>query len=433
VSNKKIPLKTIELFAGVGGFHLGLNECNTAKQKNYEVVWSNQWEPSTKKQHASEVYQERFKDTKHSNQDIAKVIEDDFDQIPDHDLLVGGFPCQDYSVARTLSKADGLRGKKGVLWWSIYDIISKKGRKAPSYLILENVDRLLKSPAKQRGRDFAIMLSSLNEQGYIVEWRVINAAEYGMPQRRRRVYIMAYKKGTDTYKKIKALKEPSEWLTGNGVMNKAFPMGLEKVIEKPFVIEGDLADISENHIDYNPKKSPFNTVGIMIDDKVYSSKGIANFDESKALHSTRRKTLKDILIDDSEVPESFYLKGDMDKWKYMKGAKKEERKTTEGYVYNYSEGAMIFPDALDNASRTIVTGEGGATPSRFKHVVETKKGLRRLTPLELERLNMFPDNHTDCINSTDAKRAFFMGNALVVGIVEGLGRSLKEEISSNIK
>ena len=429
MSKQSAPLKTIELFAGVGGFHLGLNKCNTEEQKAYEVVWSNQWEPSTKKQHASDVYQKCFPETNHLNDDIAKVIEEDFGQIPDHDLLVGGFPCQDYSVARTLSKADGLRGKKGVLWWSIYDIIDKKGKDAPSYLMLENVDRLLKSPAKQRGRDFAIMLSSLNEQGYIVEWRVINAADFGMPQRRRRVYIMAYKKGTDTYKKIKKLKDPSSWLTGKGVMNKAFPMGLDKPIEIPFVIEGDLADISENMIDYNPKKSPFNTVGIMIDDKVYSSKGVPRFDEAKALHDTNRRLLKDVLIDDEDVPAEFYLKGDMAKWEYMKGAKKEERTTAAGFTWNYSEGAMVFPDALDNASRTIVTGEGGSTPSRFKHVIKTKKGLRRLTPVELERLNMFPDNHTACNEDTHAKRAFFMGNALLVGVVEALGKALQSEVS----
>ncbi|OIP99519.1 MAG: DNA (cytosine-5-)-methyltransferase [Zetaproteobacteria bacterium CG2_30_46_52] len=427
--SRKNPIKTIELFAGVGGFHLGLNQCNSKEQEAYNVVWSNQWEPSTKRQHASEVYQERFPDTKHSNEDIAKVIEEGFAEIPNHDLLVGGFPCQDYSVARTLSKADGLQGKKGVLWWSIHDIILKKGKNAPSYLLLENVDRLLKSPAKQRGRDFAIMLSSLNDLGYIVEWRVINAAEFGMPQRRRRVYIMAYKKGTGIHKKIRKLKEPSSWLTGEGVMNKAFPMKLEKPINVPFVIEGDLADISENFIDYNPKKSPFNTVGVMIDNQVYSSKGLPDFDDSKALHTVKWKTLRDVLQDDSEVPEEFYLKGELDKWEYMKGAKKEERKTTAGFVYNYSEGSMVFPDALDKASRTIVTGEGGATASRFKHVVATNKGLRRLTPVELERLNMFPDGHSELATISNAKRAFFMGNALVVGIVEGLGKSLYESHS----
>lgn len=423
------PLKTIELFAGVGGFHLGLNKCNTIDDSAYNIVWSNQWEPSTKKQHASEVYQTCFPNTPHSNEDIAKVIKEDFSQIPDHDLLVGGFPCQDYSVARTLSQSEGLRGKKGVLWWSIYDILDKKGKNAPSYLMLENVDRLLKSPAKQRGRDFAIMLSSLNELGYIVEWRVINAADYGMPQRRRRVYIMAYKKGTEIYKRIKKLKDPKEWLTGNGVMNRAFPMKLEKTIEEPFIIKGDLADISENHEDYNPKKSPFNTVGIMIDDKSYSAKGIPMFDEDTALHDIHHKTLGDVLVDENEVPEEFYIKGDLDKWEYMKGSKKEERTTKTGHVYCYSEGSMVFPDALSNASRTIITGEGGSTPSRFKHVVKTSKGLRRLTPIELERLNMFPDNHTDKVNSTATKRAFFMGNALVIGIVEGLGKALKIELS----
>ena len=431
LNNNKKSLKTIELFAGVGGFHLGLAGEKSVNYGDYEVVWSNQWEPSTKKQHASEVYQKCFPDTQHSNNDIAKVIEEDFAQIPDHDLLVGGFPCQDYSVARTLSKADGLCGKKGVLWWSIHDIINKKGKSAPSYLMLENVDRLLKSPAKQRGRDFAIMLSSLNDLGYIVEWRVINAAEYGMPQRRRRIYIMAYKKGTDIYKKIKKLKEPSMWLTANGVMNKAFPMTIEKPIETPFIIEGDLADISENLVDYNPKKSPFNTVGIMINDKVYSSKGTPDYKVDTKLHNTKYQTLGSVLLDEDEVPDEFYLQGDMEKWKRMKGAKKEVRKTAAGFVYNYSEGAMIFPDALDNASRTIVTGEGGKTASRFKHVVETKtKGLRRLTPVELERLNMFPDDHTACLNDTAAKRAFFMGNALVVGIVEGLGKALKDEIDN---
>ena len=422
-------IRTIELFAGVGGFHLGLKKCNTPNNF-YEVIWSNQWEPSTKKQHASLVYQAQFKEVAHSNEDIAQVIEKKFDTIPDHDLLVGGFPCQDYSVARTLSRAEGLEGKKGVLWWSIYDILKKKGEKAPSYLMLENVDRLLKSPAKQRGRDFAIMLSSLNELGYIVEWRVINAADFGMPQRRRRVYIMAYKNGTKVYKKIKGLKDPIQWISENGIMQRAFPMRYDKAPQDPFIIKGDLADISENFNDYTPNKSPFDTVGIMVNGKSYSYKGYPDFKEENALHEIKYKTLGDVLLPDDQIPETFYLKGDLDRWEYLKGPKKEERKTLSGYTYCYSEGAMVFPDALDKASRTIVTGEGGSTPSRFKHVVKTNKGLRRLTPIELERLNMFPDDHTNHPECTDAKRAFFMGNALVVGIVEGLGNALKLEIGN---
>ena len=161
-------IKVVELFAGVGGFRLGLEGWNNKSASSnykenfespYEIVWSNQWEPSTKMQHASMVYESRWKNSIHSNNDISSV---EVSEIPDHDLLVGGFPCQDYSVATTLKNSKGLIGKKGVLWWSIHKILSEKENK-PKYLFLENVDRLLISPSGQRGRDFAIILKSLNE------------------------------------------------------------------------------------------------------------------------------------------------------------------------------------------------------------------------------------------------------------------------------
>ena len=113
----------------------------------------------------------------------------------------------------------------------------------------------------------------------------------------------------------------------------------------------------------------------------------------------------------------------------VKGAKKEKRTTKDGFEYNYAEGGMIYPDALNNASRTIITGEGGKSASRFKHVVVSDRGLRRLTPIELERLNMFPDNHTKLDGVTDTKRAFFMGNALVVGVIEKIGEELYKQIN----
>ena len=410
-------IKTIELFAGVGGFRLGLEQ-----NKEFKVIWSNQYEPSTKIQHASNVYKERFPEANHSSIDIAKVIDEDFESIPDHDLLVGGFPCQDYSVARTLKKSTGIQGKKGVLWWSIHAILNNKKSKSPKYLMLENVDRLLKSPVSQRGRDFAIMLASLSDLGYIVEWRVINAADYGMPQRRKRVYIMAYKSSSDIGKKIKKLKSPFEWITKNGVMQDAFPMEANSTPSKPdkyFIIDGDLDEITNNTDDYTSKVRPFDTIGIMIDRKVYT-------DSATAIHKGNKQTLGSILQDEKDVPAEFFIsKADLEKWVYLKGAKKEERTASNGHVYHYSEGPVTFPDALDRASRTIITGEGGKGASRFKHVVKTPSGkLRRLTPIELERLNMFPDNHT--LGATDTKRAFFMGNALVVGVVKGLANSLSK-------
>ncbi len=403
------PIRVVELFAGVGGFRLAL------EKNNYEVVWSNQWEPSTKMQHASKVYEARFGSENHSNADIATVAIED---IPDHDMLVGGFPCQDYSVATTLHNSKGLKGKKGVLWWAIHRILEEKENK-PKYLLLENVDRLLKSPAKQRGRDFAIMLQSLNQLGYAVEWRVINAAEYGMPQRRRRIFIFGYHKSSRIYKELQRY-DKLEWLNNTGTIAKAFPVKNSNSVLKEIVLKGDLIEIT-NTFNTNEKLSPFHNSGVLIGGKISTIKTEPNYDGKKMV-------LKDVLHND-EVASEFYINDeDKPKWEYLKGAKSIERKSTTGFVYKYSEGGMIYPDALDNASRTIITGEGGKSPSRFKHVIVSKKGLRRLTPIELERLNMFPDNHTKLEGITDAKRAFFMGNALVIGVVEKLGKALHQQI-----
>lgn len=423
-------IKVIELFAGVGGFRLGLEgwegKSPSSNYKEdfktpYRIVWSNQWEPSTKAQHASAVYENKWGIDNHSNSDIEEVVKD-CSQIPDADLLVGGFPCQDYSVATTLKNSKGLIGKKGVLWWSIHKIISDKKIK-PKYLILENVDRLLNSPSKQRGRDFAIILESLNQLGYIVEWRVINAAEFGFPQRRRRTFILAYHESTPIHTSIK--KEiPSNWILEFGTLAKAFPVSLIDNLKRPkqFHMPNDIVEISES-FNIVGGNTPFENTGIMVDGEVTTIKTQASYEGEFA-------TLKDIILNEDAVPEDFFVSDeDRPKWEYLKGAKKEIRKNTEGFEYNYSEGGMIFPEPLDKPSRTIITGEGGKSASRFKHVIKTFKGLRRLVPVELERLNMFPDNHTEMSGITDTKRAFFMGNALVVGVIEKIGLSLLDKIN----
>ena len=209
-------MKVVELFAGVGGFRLGLQ---AATEETFNVVLSNQWEPSTKRQHANEVYEARFPSSRHNGESIEKIV---VDEIPEHDLLVGGFPCQDYSVATSLKNSTGLYGKKGVLWWQIERILREKGDSAPNYLLLENVDRLLKSPADQRGRDFAVMLTSLNKLGYAVEWRVVNAADYGFVQKRRRVFILAYRKGTKLYQELLEIGL-ERWMRVDGLFQETFP------------------------------------------------------------------------------------------------------------------------------------------------------------------------------------------------------------------
>lgn len=422
-------IKVAELFAGVGGFRLGLEGWNNKSASSnykenfkspYEIVWSNQWEPSTKVQHASSVYENRFGKNGHSNEDIASV---EISEIPDHDLLVGGFPCQDYSVATTLKNSKGLIGKKGVLWWSIHKILSEKENK-PKYLFLENVDRLLISPSGQRGRDFAIILKSLNDLGYAVEWRVVNAAEYGMPQRRRRIFILAYSQNSTIYNEIKE-NNSTDWLLKDGTLANALPVQSENILfPNEFKLNENIVEISEN-FNKNGKKGMFENTGIMID-------GIVSTIKTKPSYEDEFTILKDI-IQNGEVSEEFYIKEEeLDKWFYLKGAKKEMRKNSQGFEYNYSEGGMIFPDPLDKPSRTIITGEGGKSASRFKHVIKTPKGYRRLSPIELERLNMFPDDHTKLDGVTDTKRAFFMGNALVVGVIEKIGVALTQKINNEV-
>lgn len=407
-----MQLKVCELFAGVGGFRLGLE--NTG---HYNVIWSNQWEPSTKMQHASLVYEARFGQKNHSNETIEEVATS---EIPDHDILVGGFPCQDYSVATTLKNSKGLIGKKGVLWWSIHRILSEK-KKKPKYLFLENVDRLLKSPSNQRGRDFAVMLKSLGDLGYAVEWRVINAADYGMPQRRRRVFFLGYHKSSPLHKKLKGT-DPKQWILEDGIISSAFPVENTSKDCNSFLLENNLVSLSSS-FNIDEKLSPFLNSGVFVDGTVSTLKTTASYGEN-------RDVLSDVLENGTASAELFIPDADLPKWEYLKGAKKEVRKTRAGFEYNYSEGSMVFPDALNQPSRTIITGEGGKSPSRFKHVVQTKKGLRRLSPLELERLNMFPDNHTKLDGISDAKRAFFMGNALVVGVVEKIGAALFQKLKS---
>lgn len=410
-------IKVVELFAGVGGFRLGLEGLN--KDKGFKVVWGNQWEPSTKVQHAFNVYASQFKDGIHSNQDIATVETKD---IPKHDLLVGGFPCQDYSVARSLNNEKGLQGKKGVLFWEIMRIVNDPKHR-PSFVLLENVDRLLKSPSKQRGRDFAVMLASFRDAGYSVEWRVINAAEYGFAQRRRRVFIFAYRNDTEFGKKqIELVKTtgPESIILQNGFFASEFP--LAGTSDKHSKVDRDFSDIifdvSDNF------SCQFRNSGVMINEQIYSEETIPAHFEPTPLR----------VILEEEVDEKYFLQTDKmmksgktiyEQFEYLKGPKKVPRKSSvTGHEYIYSEGGMSFPDSWDSPGRTMLTSEG--TVNRSTHVVADLKypdRLRILTPVECERLNGFPDNWTEIL--PERVRYFTMGNALVVGLVEKMGNQIK--------
>ncbi len=406
--------RVIELFAGVGGFRIAL------ERSGWKTVWSNQWEPSTKTQHASSCYVANFGPEGHSNEDIEVAVnrfENGEEQLPDAEMIVGGFPCQDYSVAKSLGSSAGLEGKKGVLWWQIHRLVSLR---KPKVVFLENVDRLLKSPSKQRGRDFAIMLRTLGNLGYQIEWKVLNAADFGFSQRRIRVFIVAIRSDVAKEKGLNF----ADFFT-HGVLSNAF-VASSYSEQNQFSLAEDPEEISDN-FNLAGKGSPFLNSGVYADGVVLTAR--ASY-QSSTLVSGK---LADALEPDSKVPPGYWIASErLGEWEFLKGAKSLERISKTGHVYSYSEGKMAFPDSLDRPSRTILTGEGGSSPSRFKHIVQTSGGFRRLLPIELERLNGFPDDWTKLDSEgneiSDVKRAFFMGNALVVGLVEIAGRAIKERL-----
>lgn len=415
-----MELTVAELFAGVGGFRVGLNNITDISEdgkaienKKWNFVWANQWEPSYKTQDAYECYIKRFGKEDNSNVDINLVEKH---SIPNHNLLVGGFPCQDYSVARSLSNEQGIQGKKGVLFWEIRDTLLAK---ETPFVLLENVDRLLKSPASQRGRDFAVMLKTLDELGYYVFWRVINAADYGFPQKRRRVFIFAFKKNTKYAKSLKTIDEFK--LINENLLNDTFPCVIKVDTIKNISLKNymDIVDVSDNY-----KEGKFYQTGCMIDGKVIT----AEFEPLTEKIFPLRKIIE---VSEKYNPDdmSKYIVDNekLDKWKYLKGSKRIERTNKAGHSYVYSEGAMSFPENLDSPARTMLTSEG--TLNRSSHIIYDKKieKYRIITEVEAELIQMFPANWTNTMPSR--KRYFMMGNALVTGIISRLEPGLRKIIS----
>lgn len=399
--------KTVcELFAGVGGFRVGLEASG-----EWETVLANQWEPSRKAQDAADCYQRNFGDAANLiNEDINKLNKAEF---PDFTLLVGGFPCQNYSVAATGAK--GIEGEKGVLWWDIYETIKAK---QPPFILLENVDRLLKSPTSQRGRDFGIMLRTLHDLGYGVEWRVINAADYGYAQKRRRTFIFGFHQSTKFYKEMHS-KKLVDVVKTEGVFATQFPINLDersKHAPKEYDLLSDYEDIvsvSDNFA------AAFLNSGAMMNGIIYTREIIPAHESPVTLGE---------ILEEVPVADKYFIGENLEKWQYLKGAKRINRVKPNGEPYVYSEGGMAFPDHLDQPGRTMLTSESSINRSTHVVVDKVTGKLRLITPIEAERLNGFPDNWTSGMN--DRMRYFCMGNALVVPVITRFAERLNKMIEN---
>ena len=419
-------MNVLELFAGVGGFRIGLENANP---DYFRTLWSNQWEPSRKSQDAFEVYNYHFPDSENINISIADITDEQFAEM-NADMIVGGFPCQDYSVARSKKNEQGIEGQKGVLFW---EIIRATRIIRPRFLILENVDRLLKAPSKQRGRDFAIMLTAFNNLGYSVEWRVINAADYGRSQRRRRVFFFIYRNDIPFAHQMDQRFEEQEqvfdenryddYIFHEGLFATQFPIMSTPVKKRHVYYElpEDIVEVSDNF-----SGTVWNT-GVMRHGRYYSIDTAPNYDGEPI-------TLGEILQNEEEVPEKFFINNPakLEKFQYLRGPKRIERTSADGHTYIYSEGGMSPTDDLNLPGRTMLTSEG--TVNRSTHFLHVNGKYRLITPVEAERLQDFPDNWTalkklsdgTVTEVSDKMRMFFMGNALVTDIVRKIGEFIVE-------
>lgn len=425
MSNDSKSIRVAELFAGVGGFRLALDgysderypQFSMESAGEFKTVWANQWEPgSQRKQYAWRCYEKRFGKDSCENEDInsiVKRISEGNYSLPKIEMLVAGFPCQDYSVAKPLRLARGLQGEKGRLWWTIYEILKAT---EPQYILLENVDKLLRGKAGGYGRDFATILSSLDELGYSVEWRIINAAEYGFPQKRRRVFIFGDKQA-DTW-------NLEDRILNSGVIAEAFPVTLEtsNKLSVDMTVKSLNECLEERFI---AKNSPFQNSGAMQNKKLLTMR-------TQPKNARPIRLLKDILVPASEIPEEFYIeKEKLSAWKDCRKKKNDKRTNRDGIPYTYNEGAMVWPDPIDRPARTILTGEGGRGASRTKHAIRDESGrIRRLVPDELDQLQGFPKGWTNT-GMTDGQRAFCMGNALVVQIPHEIGKVISKRHIAN--
>lgn len=426
-------MKIFSMFDGVGGFIVGLE--NSSKEI-FKTLYSNQYEPSRKIQDAYEVGLYRFPNMEHIGTDVALIPNEKFEEMRKNgvDMIVGGFPCQDYSVARSKKNELGIEGKKGVLFW---EIIRATEVIKPKYLILENVDRLLKAPSSQRGRDFAVMLAAFNELGYSVEWRVINAADYGRAQRRRRVFFFVFRNDTKwgerlhkTYESNLPKKATTEerlaqyqnYIFADGLFGRQFPvkdMAVKKRINANHLI-GDIAEVSET---FNDGK--FWNSGLMTNGYYYTI-------ETDPIVENPI-TMGDIVVPEDTVDEKYYITGEkLEKFKYLRGPKKITRTSADGHEYTYAEGGMSEYDSLELPGRTMLTSEGSV--NRSTHLLKINGNYRLITPIEAERLQDFPDDWTkfklnakgEVEEVSDRMRMFFMGNALVTGIVKRIGDELQK-------
>lgn len=389
-------MKYIELFAGIGGFRYGLEKVGQFQQKmeqsrgsgdiegiegkpQFTCVYANEWD-----KYACQIYRKNFGNKELHEGDIRTIPAE---SIPNHDLLVGGFPCQAFSIA---GKRKGFGDTCGTLFFEICRIVEEK---KPNLLLLENVKGLLNHDG---GNTFRIILNSLSELGYDCEWEVLNSKNFGVPQNRERVFIVGHFRGTSGGKVFpigEGSKEVNE-LCGQQTGAITARRGSAKS-DGDYIVEG------------NRKTQELEYIGAVMSEQnqkwLNDGKELSrNFPQGQRVYSKNG-------IASTIARNAGGLGG-----------------KTGLYMIN-SKGKTHQQDLLQDSngvSRSILAGTHGSTPHLLKTIMPNNK-IRRLTPIECERLQGFPDGWTEGVS--DTQRYKCLGNAVTTNVITEIGKKILKE------
>lgn len=376
-------MKFIDLFAGIGGFRYGLqkveiesesssdNESGASQhgQRAFHCVWSNEWD-----KYANQIYTKHFGEC--DSRDIRIV---DTKDIPDHDLLCAGFPCQSFSIA---GKRLGFEDTRGTMFFEIARIIRDK---RPRYFLLENVKGLL---SHDEGKTFQTILGVLSDLGYEYQWQVLNSKNFGVPQNRERVFIVGH------------LRETSR--------PEVFPIG---------------ESYSISHQTKYAKQAGRSRISSTIDAR-YGS--LRNAGETYLHYIGGIRGKRDMWLKDNKQNSRNFSQG-------------QRVYSPDGIASTIAGNAgglggktglyaipVLTPDRMEkrqNGRRFKNDGDPAFTlTSQDKHGVYDGLNIRRLTPIECERLQGFPDNWTEGIS--DTQRYKCLGNAVTTLVITEIGRKL---------
>jgi len=397
-------MKALSLFSGVGGFELGFGRAGITTGMQVE---QDRW--------CQEVLARHWPDTRRETQveDVQGTI--------DWDLIYGGFPCQDLSVA---GARQGLGGDRSGLWWEFARLL---GECRPPWVVIEQVPGLFSAA---RGRDFARLLHALDDLGYGVAWSVLDAQHFGVPQRRRRVFIVGHL--GDWRGPVEVLALPTSG-PGDTASRQETTADVAGTLGVGSGSGGRNATDLDGHGAYIPLAATLTGGG----HPNSNAPGRHREDDTNLVANALTATGIGVAgPDDNQVQAGHYVTYPADTAyalaaRNAKGLSQRESQTTLVWQSRYLRNGRGAPRDAGATVAGSVPAQAGTSGTGD---AATLVGVRRLTPRECERLMGWPDDHTrwtaDGTAIADTHRYRMCGNGVVAPVAEWLGRRLMATVQA---